>query len=81
MNKPRLPGWGTYWTKFNDLSLLRKRYANLDSTFKMLEKEFDCKLVSGDHIQIIAGLEDRIEDLKNTLAAQSAGVQAELFEN
>jgi hypothetical protein len=81
MPKSRLPGWGSYWTKYSDLNLLRKRYSNLDVTFKMLEKEFDCKLMSGDHMLIIAGLEDRIEELRNTLVAQSAGVQVELFEN
>lgn len=75
----RLPGWSAYWAQYTDLAQLKKRYDNLDDTLHLLEKEFQCKLLSGDHVQIITGLEDRIDELEQIYQAQGAGLQAELF--
>ena len=73
--------WNAYWDKFKSLAALQEKSNNIDETFKRIEAEFGCKLLSGDHIQIIAALEERIEDLENTQAKTQAGVQADLFES
>ncbi len=78
-SKKRLPEWNAYWEKYTDLAQLKKRYDNLDDTLHLLEKEFQCKLLSGDHVQIITTLEERIDELEKLYQAQGAGLQAELF--
>ena len=80
MVKSILPDWEKYWDNFNDLSLLRAKANNLDETLNLLEKEFAVKLMSGDHMQIIAALEDRIEQLERVQRAEKHVVQADLFE-
>ncbi len=79
----KLPDWSTYWRRYNDLATLQKKSNDLDETLQGLETEFECKLLSGDHIQIITALEERIEELekiKQDSANSPYGVQASLFE-
>lgn len=81
MVKSILPDWEKYWENFHDLSLLRAKANNLDETLNLLEKEFAVKLMSGDHMQIIAALEERIEQLERVQRAEKHVVQADLFED
>ncbi len=79
MNKCSLPDWEKYWANFNDLELLKSKSANLDETLQMIEKEFAAKLLSGDHMQLLDALEDRMAELERMEKAQT--VQTDLFEN
>ncbi len=81
MSKRTLPDWDKYWANFKDLSLLKQKSAELDETLKLIEKEFDTKLVSGDHMQIVESLEERIEELERMEQAQKTAVQTDLFED
>lgn len=80
MVKSILPDWEKYWENFKDVDLLRFKSGNLDETLTMIEKEFATKLMSGDHMQIVASLEDRIEELERVQRAEKHAVQADLFE-
>lgn len=80
MPKSTLPDWEKYWENFTDLNLLRNKLSNLDETLQYLEKEFATKLMSGDHIQIITYLEERIEQLEHNEKIENSVVQADLFE-
>jgi hypothetical protein len=80
MVKSILPDWGKYWENFKDLDLLRRKSGNLDETLKMIEKEFATKLMSGDHMQIVDSLEERIEELERIRRAEKHVFQADLFE-
>jgi hypothetical protein len=73
--------WEAYWEKYQDVSQLRDWSMNIDETLLRLEQEFDCKFLSGDHIHIIASLEDRIDTLEAKPEANSdeVGLQGELF--
>ena len=79
MIKRSLPDWEKYWANFNDLELLKSKSANLDETLQMIEKEFAAKLLSGDHMQLLDALEDRMAELERMEKAQT--VQTDLFEN
>ncbi|MBN1464368.1 hypothetical protein JXA02_01310 [candidate division KSB1 bacterium] len=79
MSKGALPDWEKYWANFNDLGLLKSKSANLDETLQLIEKEFATKLLSGDHMQILDALEDRLAELERMEKAQA--VQSDLFEN
>jgi len=46
---------------------------------KAIEKEYNCKLMSGDQLMIIEALEERIEQLKNDMIIKP-GLQGDLFE-
>ena len=80
MSKKGLPDWMIYWEKSSDLKKLREKSNNLDETLRGIESEFGCKLLSGDHMQIISALEDRIDDLESSQSGKESGVQADLFE-
>ena len=80
MVKSILPDWEKYWENFKDLNLLRHKSNNLDETLMMIEKEFATKLMSGDHMQIVASLEERIEELERVQRAEKHVIQADLFE-
>ncbi len=80
MAKSTLPDWEKYWENFQDLNLLKHKANNLDETLNLLEKEFAVKLMSGDHLQIVAALEERIEELERRQRAEKHAVQADLFE-
>ena len=78
--KSTLPDWGRYWDNFRNLELLKYKSNNLDETLALIEKEFAAKLLSGDHMLIVASLEDRIEQLEKIQKAEKHAVQADLFE-
>ena len=80
MAKNILPDWNDYWSKISSLNMLVEKSNDLDDTLRNIEKEFDCKLLSGDHIQIITALEERIEELTNSRSLTKEGVQADLFD-
>ena len=81
MSKHILPKWEKYWANFTDLAVLRAKAANLDDTLQLIEKEFSVKLMSGDHLMLLAALEDRIEELEKTEKALKGVGQTNLFEN
>jgi|GEM_PF-529906 len=75
-----LPNWEKYWHNFTDLELLRDKSLNLDDTLELLEKEFDTKLMSGDHMQLVTALEDRIQELERIERETSNSKQGDLFD-
>ena len=81
MAKSALPDWEKYWANFKDAGLLKYKVANLDETLLMIEKEFAAKLLSGDHMQLVDALEERIDELEKIEIAQKGSVQADLFED
>jgi hypothetical protein len=80
MVKSSLPDWGKYWENFKDLDLLKLKSSNLDETLTMIEKEFGTKLMSGDQMQIVTSLEERIDELERVQRAEKHVFQADLFE-
>jgi len=56
--------WETYWSQFDDLNLLQSKSSNLDDTLVEIQQKLDRKLLSGDQLQIIVSLEERIEELE-----------------
>ena len=81
MSRDALPDWEKYWANFKDLGLLRSKIANLDETLLSIEKEFDAKLLSGDHMLLLDALEDRIDELERVERADKSVVQQELFQD
>ena len=80
MTKKLLPDWEKYWSNFRDLSLLREKSDNLDDTLQLIEQEFATKLLSGDHLQLVDALDDRIDELERLAAAEKSSVQTSLFD-
>lgn len=80
MTHKSLPDWEKYWANFSDLDLLKHKSQNLDETLQIIEKEFATKLMSGDHMQIVYTLEDRIDELERCERAEKSSVQADLFD-
>jgi len=64
MSKTKMADWETYWSQFDDLNLLQSKSSNLDDTLVEIQQKFDRKLLSGDQLQIIGTLEERIEELE-----------------
>ncbi|HPG39031.1 MAG TPA: hypothetical protein PLP19_09250 [bacterium] len=79
MQYKSLPDWQKYWAKIIDIQHLQNKSRQIDETLKAIEKEFNCKLMSGDQLMIIEALEERIEQLKNDKNIKP-GLQGELFE-
>lgn len=75
-----LPDWKKYWSNFTDLDLLRYKSSNLDETLELLEKEFATKLMSGEQMQLITDLEDRIDELERIEREENRSIQGNLFE-
>ena len=73
--------WSAYWSKISDLEELRKKSDNIDETLVSLEKEQGNKLLAGDHMLIIAALEERIDWLEEHTSVPSveATVQITMF--
>lgn len=68
--------WSAYWSKISDLEELRKKSDNIDETLVSLEKEQGNKLLAGDHMLIIAALEERIDWLEehtSVLSVEATG--------
>lgn len=80
MSHSKLPNWQKYWSKINNINELQLKSSEIDETLKNIENEFNCKLMSGDHLLIIEALENRIEELKSQLTIHKSGIQADLFE-
>ena len=81
MAKQALPNWEKYWAKFHDREELLDIADNIDDQLLRIEKEFDVKLVSGDHLMLIDALEERIDDLEKLAVAKDSPLQASLFED
>lgn len=81
MYKNTLPDWEKYWANFQDRNLLLYKADNLDETLQLIEKEFNTKLLSGDHIMILDALDDRIDELERVETVQRKVVQTNLFED
>lgn len=64
MSKTKMTDWETYWSQFDDLNLLQSKSSNLDDTLVEIQQKLDRKLLSGDQLQIIVSLEERIEELE-----------------
>ncbi|MBN1541819.1 hypothetical protein JW992_06705 [candidate division KSB1 bacterium] len=79
MTQNKLPEWSVYWSRYNDADLLQKMSSDMDDTLRRIEAEFNCKLLSGDHLMIIDALEERIEELENARRTNPVDVQGELF--
>ena len=81
MKKNGLPDWDKYWANFTDRELLLYKSDNLDETLLLLEQEFDTKLLSGDHMQILDALDYRINELERMKSSQKNAMQASLFDD
>ena len=79
MERSKLPNWTKYWGKYDDIVLLNGRSEDMDVTFQTIEAEFKIKLLSADHLEIIAALDERLEALEGELSMSTKGIQGELF--
>jgi hypothetical protein len=79
MNKIFRNNWVDYWARFSDAALLQRKSANIDSTLLEIEKELDIKLLSGDQLQVIDALEERLKSVKKRGKTSNA-LQTSLFE-
>jgi len=71
--------WVGYWAKYDDPALLQKKSVNIDTTLREIEQELNLKLLSGDQLQVIDALEDRLKSVsKRKKSAVTA--QTSLFE-
>ena len=59
--------WQTFWKKYDDPNILNQKSDDIDATLKEIESNLNRKLLSGDHLQIISALEDRIEELEHSV--------------
>ncbi|MBN2355244.1 hypothetical protein JXO59_03985 [candidate division KSB1 bacterium] len=72
--------WVAYWAEFNDLDLLQYKSSNLDETLQEIEQQAGFKLLSGDQMQVIVALEDRIRELSKTCKNKKQDLQVSLFD-
>ncbi len=79
MGKSFKTDWAEYWEQFSDLDLLQYKSFNLDETLQEIEKEVGFKLLSGDQMQIIEALEERISELSK-LSKKKSAYQVSLFD-
>ena len=79
MNKLFRNNWADYWARFSDVGLLQGKSANIDSTLLEIEKELGIKLLSGDQLQVIDALEERLKSVKKRGKTSNA-LQTSLFE-
>jgi hypothetical protein len=71
--------WMQYWQQFTSIADLENRSCNIDETLLEIEREIGFKLLSGDQMQIIYALEERIKELRKNKPAAN-GLQASLFD-
>ena len=72
--------WAAYWDRFTDLDELQSKSFNLDETLVEIEKESGCKLLSGDQMQIIMALEERIREVSKRSGRNAMSPQCSLFD-
>jgi len=72
--------WVAYWGRFKDLDVLQYKSFNLDETLQEIEEEVGFKLMSGDQMQILTALEDRIRELAAGSKRKGMDVQVSLFD-
>ncbi len=80
MNKSYRSNWAAYWEQFDNLDELQSFSFNLDDTLLEIEKSTGCKLLSGDQMQIIMALEERIREVSKRSAASRSDLQFSLFD-
>ncbi len=80
MSKSLRTDWVAYWNRFSNLNELENKSFQLDDTLIAIEAEVGCKLLSGDQMQIIMALEDRIRELARTGQRSAASAQINLFD-
>lgn len=71
--------WAGYWAKFDDAALLQHKAMNIDETLRAIESELDIKLLSGDQMQVIDALEERIRTMGKRRKPVSS-LQTSLFD-
>jgi hypothetical protein len=79
MNKVFRNDWVHYWARFDDLMLLQKKSTNIDETLLEIEGELDIKLLSGDQMQVLDALENRIKEMSKHRKPASS-MQTSLFD-
>ena len=72
--------WAAYWGQFDDLDELQAKSFNLDDTLIEIEKYAGCKLLSGDQMQIIMALEERIREVSKRSGKGAVSAQYSLFD-
>ena len=70
--------WKAYLAKYKTAELV-KMSMDIDNTLASIEQEKGIKLLSGDHLQIIAALDERLEELEATASTNQNSAQGELF--
>ena len=75
-----LPNWERYWAKYNNPDELEEKLNQLDDTLKSIELEFDCKLLSGDQMELVDALEERLELLQRLDNSRESDLQISLFD-
>ncbi len=71
--------WPGYWARFDDPALLQHKSMNIDQTLREIEEELDIKLLSGDQIQVIEALEERLKEMSKRRKPVDSG-QISLFD-
>lgn len=81
MAKSMRTDWVAYWEQYDDLDELQNKSFNLDDTLVEIEQRVGCKLMSGDQMQIIMALEERIREVSKRGGSRSRGsAQYSLFD-
>jgi hypothetical protein len=80
MAKSMRTDWVAYWDQYNDLDELQSKSFNLDETLVEIEKNVGCKLLSGDQMQIIMALEERIREVSKRSGKGAMSAQCSLFD-
>jgi len=80
MAKSYRTNWAAYWDQFDNLDELQSMSFNLDDTLLEIERNTGCKLLSGDQIQIIMALEERIREVSKRSGRSAHNAQYTLFD-
>ena len=80
MAKPMRTDWVAYWDQFQNLDELQYKSFHLDETLVEIEQRAGCKLLSGDQMQVIMALEERIRELSKSSDKSALSAQYSLFD-
>ncbi|HOT97884.1 MAG TPA: hypothetical protein PLG50_00060 [bacterium] len=80
MTKSYRTNWAAYWDQYDDLDELESFSFNLDDTLLEIERNTGCKLLSGDQMQIIMALEERIREVSKRSGSSRPDLQFSLFD-